>query len=373
MILRPNIIISALCVVSCCRAFVPISKPPVTKLVTPTSLGVKSLIEPLRSRRGLFVLTAESPTTSSSTPTFTSNDDAERMEEATVEEIISVNNNKKVTLIGTAHLSKQSNAQVERIIGEAKPDVVAVELDEKRIERIGFQSIADIGIPEIVTAADIQLPETMDGTQQQKPWWQLPQFFITDMALNAVAQVTRQLLTGFYDETSEQVDSKAGGEFLAAIEACKKNNIGRLVLADRESTETIKRTAKLALESGDIFDFMNRLEQVNEEELSGLKEKVVAGLSEEEKNDEGKVTVAMMEALKADTGFRTRLFDRLEQEVPEFTTAFVKERDYIMSEAIRRELDRGDSHVVAVVGLAHVRGMKKNLEGMLGVAQSKDV
>jgi pheromone shutdown protein TraB len=131
------------------------------------------------------------------------------------------------------------------------------------------------------------------------------------------------------------------------------------------------------LDSGDFFGFLNRLERVNEQELSTLKEQVVADLSnndndkdkDKEKDDESAVTVAMMEALKADTGFRTRLFDRLEREVPEFTTAFVNERDYIMSEAIRRELlEQGADHVVGVVGLAHVRGMKKHLEEMLATS-----
>jgi pheromone shutdown protein TraB len=60
------------------------------------------------------------------------------------------------------------------------------------------------------------------------------------------------------------------------------------------------------------------------------------------------------------------LFAKLEQEVPEFTQAFVKERDYIMSRAIGRELqlDATVERVVAVVGLAHVPGIQSNLQCM---------
>jgi pheromone shutdown protein TraB len=48
----------------------------------------------------------------------------------------------------------------------------------------------------------------------------------------------------------------------------------------------------------------------------------------------------------------------LEVQVPEFTQAFLKERDYIMAQAIRRELlDANVKQVVGVVGLAHVPGM----------------
>ena len=54
--------------------------------------------------------------------------------------------------------------------------------------------------------------------------------------------------------------------------------------------------------------------------------------------DQGDLTVAMMEALKQDNSFRNNLFRQLEQEVPEFTQAFLKERDYIMSESIRQQV-----------------------------------
>jgi pheromone shutdown protein TraB len=70
----------------------------------------------------------------------------------------------------------------------------------------------------------------------------------------------------------------------------------------------------------------------------------------------------MTEAIEKDSSLRMRLFDRLEQEVPEFTQSFLNERDNIMAKAIRREVDAGAKHVLPVVGLAHVRGMKKNLE-----------
>ena len=94
-------------------------------------------------------------------------------------------------------------------------------------------------------------------------------------------------------------------------------------------------------------------------------------LTNKNKNGEGvepaDIKVAMMEALKEDIQFRDRLFQKLEAEVPEFTMAFLKERDYIMSESIRREVMEGERdvrHVVGVVGLGHVPGMEANLEAM---------
>lgn len=45
-------------------------------------------------------------------------------------------NGKKITLIGTAHVSAESIVEVENTIRELKPDCVAIELDEKRAESI---------------------------------------------------------------------------------------------------------------------------------------------------------------------------------------------------------------------------------------------
>ena len=41
---------------------------------------------------------------------------------------------KRITLIGTAHVSAESVALVDRTIRERMPDVVAIELDERRLE-----------------------------------------------------------------------------------------------------------------------------------------------------------------------------------------------------------------------------------------------
>ena len=45
-------------------------------------------------------------------------------------------NGRKITLIGTAHVSAESVTEVENTIRELKPDCVAIELDEKRAESI---------------------------------------------------------------------------------------------------------------------------------------------------------------------------------------------------------------------------------------------
>lgn len=277
-----------------------------------------------------------------------------------------------ITLVGTAHLSKKSNEQVENFIATEKPDVVMVELDKSRIERIGFTSLEEIGLP-VVTADDIVLPyqkETKETT-----WWKVPQAVALDLFLDAFKNVARKLLTGMYDDMSEKIQNEdgPGGEFLTAIRAGKQHGASRIVLGDRESTETIRRAAQLAIESGNPFKVIERLNQVNGEQMKLLEERVKLEIVEAggDIDDESSVTVAMMEAMKTDNAFRNRLFEKLEKEVPELTEAFLKERDMLMAEALRRETTKGARHIVGVVGLAHVLGILENLKQMEESTTSK--
>ena len=262
----------------------------------------------------------------------------------------------KVTLIGTAHLSKASNDQVTSIIESTQPDVVMVELDETRLERIGIESAEDLGLP-YVTADDIQVPLQEDD-KRPKPWWAPAQ----DLFLNIFTRVARKLLTGMYDDLGENVGQVGGGEFLAAINAAKKSpSCERIVLGDRDSLVTLRRAAELAMRNGDLFGMISRLNEANDAEMEVLQQRVREN-APDKADDEAYMTSATIEALKADTEIRNRIFTRLEQEVPEFTRAFLVERDYIMAEAIQREISRGARHVVGVVGLAHVEGIAGNLK-----------
>jgi pheromone shutdown protein TraB len=165
-----------------------------------------------------------------------------------------------------------------------------------------------------------------------------------------------------------------GGEFLIAIRQAEQlDSVHTLVLGDRSSITTIKRAATLAFQSGDPLGVLARLQQVNAVEMRSLEATVRQELEAARARtsgvavEESQINVAMMERLKEDTEFRNRLFRKLEQEVPQFTQAFLKERDYIMAEAIRRELVDSVQvveKVVAVVGLAHVPGMEATLRAM---------
>jgi pheromone shutdown protein TraB len=301
------------------------------------------------------------------------NEDKTNNEESTVATLTTPDGKTKITLIGTAHLSKRSNEQVTRLIQEVQPNVVMVEVDPTRLSRIGIESMEKIQVERVVSSDDIVLPTT--SSDQPNRW--NPFQILQDAVLEAFTRISRALLTGMYEDMSKEMTNGAdknasGGEFLAAIraaEACP--NCHTVVLGDRSSLTTIRRAATLAMQSGDPLGVLGRLQEANAEEMEHLEQRVMEELTNKNKNGEGvepaDIKVAMMEALKEDIQFRDRLFQKLEAEVPEFTMAFLKERDYIMSESIRREVMEGERdvrHVVGVVGLGHVPGMEANLEAM---------
>jgi hypothetical protein len=274
----------------------------------------------------------------------------------------------KITLIGTAHLSESSNVQVRSIVEKIKPDVVMVELDRSRLERIGLTE--DELMPNLYTSEDIDPPLTqgdIDALENGPPFWR----GFTEFCLDRFAEFARGSLTNMYNDMGESMGNEkdgmvGGGEFLAAITAAQNNDAGddnssstKIILGDRSSMQTLKRAAELAIRSGNPIGVMGRLFSVNQEELDQMRDSILEEMGEDGDVDMKEFNVAMVERMKTDTQFRNRLFSRLEQEVPEFTQSFLVERDYIMAEVIRRETDA--KHVVAVVGLAHVPGMTENL------------
>jgi len=295
---------------------------------------------------------------------------ADDQDEKTVVSITNPKTGQVVTLIGTAHLSEKSNDQVQKLIENLQPDAVMIEMDPSRLERIGIESADNIRIEKVTDAEDIVLP--MAPQKNTNGFLGMAQTAF----VGAFSQAARLFLTQMYKSLENDMDQKAGGEFLRAIQSAENcTATGTVILGDRNSVETIKRMAQLAMESGDFFGVLNRLKDINTEEMDKfddqMRKELLRQKGQEDNDqfvlDETEVITALMEALKEDEEFRTRLFSKIEQGVPEFTQAFLKERDYVMSESIRRELDQRPKEVqtvVGVVGLAHVPGMEKHFQAV---------
>ncbi|GEL07707.1 TraB/GumN family protein [Salisediminibacterium halotolerans] len=215
-------------------------------------------------------------------------------------------NNKEVILIGTAHVSKRSVEQVKEVIEAENPDSVCVELDEQR-----YQSV------------------------MQDNQWKDMDIFKVIKEKKASLLLMNMLLSSFQKRMAKQMGVKPGQEMIQGIESAEETG-AELVLADRNIQVTFARIwgrvgiwgkAKLMVS---VFGSILNNEQITEEELERMK-------------SEDMLNSAMEEITKAFPGLKTPLID---------------ERDQYLAQKIK---DAPGEKVVAVLGAAHVPGIKEQL------------
>lgn len=216
-------------------------------------------------------------------------------------------NGKEITLIGTAHVSKESVTLVKAVIMEEKPEVVCVELCQSR-----FQSV------------------------MQKERWQEMNISKVIKEKKAFLLLSNLLLASFQKRIAEKFDVKPGQEMITAITTAEE--IGAAIhLADREINITLSRTWR----SMGFFSKMKLLFQLL--------------LSIGNTDD---IEEADIEKMKEDDMLQTVLAD-VEKSHPVIREILIDERDQFLCEKIRTA---PGEKIVAVVGAGHVPGIKKYLE-----------
>jgi pheromone shutdown-related protein TraB len=211
-------------------------------------------------------------------------------------------------LVGTAHVSQRSVDEVKAVIDQVKPDVVCVELDKARHDALTKDSaFRDLDVFKVVREG-----RTL--------------YLLAHLAL---ASYQRRI--------GASLGVKPGAELLAAVRVAEKRGIP-VELIDRDINITLKRTWKnLGLWKRSML-------------LSSL----LVGWDDD---DEGEaVTEASLEQLKEPKAL-SEMLTELGRAVPQIKGPLIDERDrYLASKAV--EAGRGKQRVVAVVGAAHVPGMK---------------
>ncbi len=214
---------------------------------------------------------------------------------------------KEITLIGTAHVSRQSADLVQQVVEDIRPDTVCVELCQSR-----YQSIT------------------------QKNRWQETDLFKVIKEKKAFLLLLNLMLAYFQKKIGQKLGIKPGEEMIRAIRAAEKVG-ARIELADREIRTTLSRTwrlmrlwtkvkllAQLLISSG-------QLENISEEDVEKMKQKDV------------------LEMLLAEIG----------ESLPEMRTVLIDERDQYLTHKIRTAPGK---RIVAVVGAGHVPGIQKYWE-----------
>lgn len=224
------------------------------------------------------------------------------------ENIVKLNyKDKEIYLVKTAHVSKNSINDVKECIGEVKPDVICIELDEDRYKKISDpEKWSDTDIVKVIKEKKVG-------------------FLLVNL-----------ILASFQRRMAINMDSNSGGEMLEGIKQAKELNVP-LVLADRPIKTTFSRIwnslglyekSKLLVSIiGSIFDD----EEISEEDLQALKE---ADALETALNEVGK-------------------------EFPNVKKILVDERDAYLSSKIKNAPGK---KIVAIIGAAHAGGIERNLD-----------
>ncbi len=214
--------------------------------------------------------------------------------------------NKNITLVGTAHVSKKSVELVEKSIDEENPDTIAVELCESR-----FKSITDSNRWRNMDIVKIIKEKKM---------------FV--LLINLI-------LASFQKKIADKFGIKPGQEMITAIEKSKEKKID-LILIDRDVNVTLSRFwrsmsffTKIKIFFGFLFSILNS-EEIEEEDIEKMKDK---------------------DALQ-------NILIKLEKSYPILNKILIRERDMYLAEKIKQS---SGQNIVAVVGAGHINGIKKYL------------
>lgn len=227
-------------------------------------------------------------------------------------------NGRTITLVGTAHVSKESIREVEATIRELKPDCVGIELDEKRAE-------------------SIQNPE---GFSQLD----IVQVLRKNQGFLLLANL---ILASFQRRMGLNVGVKPGDEMLAAMNVAKDMNIPA-VMVDRPIQITLKRAwAKNSLWG-----------------KCKLLAALLTSAFEKEEIDSSEI-----ENLK-NSNEMDSMMNELADYMPVIKQVLIDERDQYLATKI---WEAQGNNVVAVLGAGHLPGVEKHLQALAAGTEKADV
>jgi pheromone shutdown-related protein TraB len=213
---------------------------------------------------------------------------------------------RKIYVVGTAHVSKSSAELVRQAVEEYQPDVICVELCEPRLE-------------------SLLNPER----------WQETDIFDVVKSGRAYVLLAQLILSSFQKRLAEQFGVRPGEEMREAVRLADEQGI-RLEVVDREIRTTLKRAwakagffSLMKLSSGLLTSLFTR-QEISEQEIEALKE--------------GDALSAMMSEFSA--------------YLPTVKDVLIDERDLYMAAKIYAS---GGKSVMAVVGAGHVPGIRRAL------------
>lgn len=213
---------------------------------------------------------------------------------------------RKIILIGTAHVSRESVELVERVIAEEKPDTVCVELCRPRREAI-----------------------------EQQDQWHRTDLLKVIREKRTTILLSQLIMASLQRKIARKFNITPGEEMIRAI--ARAEEIGaEVVLADREIRVTLLRTwRKMGFWNKvkvlpDVLLSLFATEEITEEEIEKLKQNDVLELA----------------------------LQTIGEKLPGLKTTLIDERDLYMAQTIGHA---PGVRIVAVVGAGHVPGILRHL------------
>ncbi len=213
----------------------------------------------------------------------------------------------RIILVGTAHVSDKSVAEVNEVIEREKPDIVAVELDKARYRALkGEEEVKEINIKEILSGGKFY------------------QFLL------------HWFLAYIQKKIGADTGVKPGAEMLSAVEIAERSG-ARVALIDRDIQVTLGR-------------FWNMMSFFEKLKLFGSLAGATMGFGTKDIDID---TVTNEDVV-------TQLISELRTMAPSAASVLLDERNAIMA---RNLLDVSkEGTVVAVIGAGHREGIQKYLD-----------
>ncbi|MBO8180679.1 MAG: TraB family protein [Archaeoglobus sp.] len=211
---------------------------------------------------------------------------------------------KRLIIVGTAHVSKKSVEEVREVIENERPDAVAVELCPRRYHALVHGQREEVSIAEVIKSG------------------------------NVFMLIFQLILAYFQRKVGEETGVKPGGEMLAAIQ--KAREVGAdVILIDRDIGLTFKRFwQKLS-----FFEKIKLIVHLIRSSFSG-------------------------EDIEVDEMLEEDILDMLVKEFrkisPNAAKVLIDERDVYMAANLLNALSRYNK-IVAVVGAGHRKGIENAL------------
>ncbi|MBQ4253778.1 MAG: TraB/GumN family protein [Erysipelotrichaceae bacterium] len=231
-----------------------------------------------------------------------------------VEPITLYYKDKKITLLPTAHVSKESAEMVSRQIDLLQPDCICVELDADR-----YQALKE---PDRYRQTDI-----VKIIKENK----VPLFLVN------------LVLANYQRKMAKSLDSMSGKEMMIGIS--KSEELGaRLVLADRSVNTTFKRVWRM-LTAKDKINLLSAVisaafdnEEISEEQLAELQQ----------------------------TDMLNNAISEVSKNFPSLSEVLIVERDKYITHKIK---NAPGSNIVAILGAAHTIGVQKYINEEYSIEQ----